>query len=235
MDGELDHSSDNEIKKLNAIYKPLTAAAHEKVTSWLQTLNNPIKNDQAQTAHTLYLLHQWAYYSMNGKIQYKIEEKAMALYSKQTKCQLNLETNNKNLQNTCFEIAALMANIMPYQKFQVWLPKFLPQIPNFTNRTWIEPVESNLNTPLNTKYTDTLNIIRANKLNIIASFLWRGNVGRRNSLYEAAKKHETAAFRNFWEQESDGNLWPYIFALNHINEDGIYVEIITVCCSRSEE
>ena len=233
LDKELRVSPVKEIKDLQPIYSPLAKAARDKITAWLPKLDYPIRTgEHSQTAFGLSLSYDWAEVANDIELQNLIKERAMKYYKNDVKCPLNYEPDGEAFLSPCLEEAALMARIMPKNEYNKWLVKFLPQIPNNGKADWLIPAKVSDRSDPKIAHLDGLNLSRAAKMNIIASYLNEQNYGRYKSLMAAAKAHADASLPFITGEHYEGGHWLGTFATYYLSNEGVHYEPIIVAGSK---
>lgn len=235
LDKELRESPVKEIKDLQPIYDPLAKAARNKIVAWLPKLDYPIRTgEHSQTAFGLSLSYDWAVAANDIEFQNLIKERAMKYYANDVKCPLNYEPDGEAFLSPCLEEAALMARIMPRDKYQKWLKKFLPQIPTNGKSDWLEPAKVSDRSDPKIAHLDGLNLSRAAKMNIIASYLDANDEGRYKSLMLAAKAHSDASLPFVTGEHYEGGHWLGTFATYLLSYEGNFLPTVIVAGSKTK-
>ncbi len=235
LDKELRQAEVKEIKALQPIYSPLAKAARNKIAAWLPKLDYPIRTgEHSQTAFGLSLAYDYAIAANDIEFENLIKERAMKYYANDVKCPLNYEPDGEAFLSPCLEEAALMARIMPRDKYQKWLKKFLPQIPTNGKADWLIPAKVSDRSDPKIAHLDGLNLSRAAKMNIIASYLDESNEGRYKSLMLAAKAHADASLPFVTGEHYEGGHWLGTFATYYLSYEGLHYEPIIVAGSKAK-
>lgn len=235
LDKELRQSSVKEIKDLQPVYDPLAKAARNKIATWLPKLDYPIRTgEHSQTAFGLSLSYDWAVAANDREFQNLIKERAMKYYANDVKCPLNYEPDGEAFLSPCLEEAALMTRIMPHDKYQKWLKKFLPQIPTNGKADWLLPAKVSDRSDPKIAHLDGLNLSRAAKMNIIASYLDANDAGRYKSLKAASKAHAEASLPFVTGEHYEGGHWLGTFATYLLSYEGLYDAPIIVAGSKAK-
>lgn len=235
LDKELRESPVKEINDLQPIYYPLAKSARNKIAVWLPKLDYPIRTgEHSQTAFGLSLSYDWAISSNDIEFQNLIKERAMKYYANDVKCPLNYEPDGEAFLSPCLEEAALMARIMPRDKYQKWLKKFLPQIPTNGKADWLITAKVSDRSDPKIAHLDGLNLSRAAKMNIIASYLDANDEGRYKSLKAASKAHAEASLPFVTGEHYEGGHWLGTFATYLLSNEGLYYEPIIVAGSKAK-
>ncbi len=228
LDKELRSSSRPEINALAPIYAPLAKAARNKIAAWLPKLDYPIRTgEHSQTAFALGLMWDWAISANDIEFLKLIKERAYKYYSKDTKCPLNYEPDGEAFLSPCLEEAALMARLMPYDVYPKWLSKFLPQIPKNSKVSWLVPAKVSDRSDPKIAHLDGLNLSRAAKLRIIASYLV-SDFKRAEALEIAAKAHADASLPFVTGEHYEGGHWLGTFAIYYLTEEAVLDNSIVV-------
>ncbi len=229
LDKELRTSKRAEIRSLQPIYAPLAKASRDKIAAWLPKLDYPIRTgEHSQTAFALGLMYDWAVSAGDAEFIKLIKERAFKYYSKDKKCPLNYEPDGEAFLSPCLEEAALMGRLMSAAEYQKWLSRFLPQIPKNGKTVWLQPAKVSDRSDPKIAHLDGLNLSRAAKLRIIASYLLLDKTGRVKAIDAAAKAHSDASLPFVSGEHYEGGHWLGTFAIYYLTSEAVLDNSIIV-------
>lgn len=115
-----------EAKEMQENLSPLVTVISEKFIEFLEKLKYPIRiGEHSNIAFGMSFAYDWAQ-KYHPQLADEIRKKAMEYYSNDCKCPLTWEPGGFDFLSPCLQEASLMQKIMPQNKFEKWMKKFLP-------------------------------------------------------------------------------------------------------------
>jgi len=169
---ELREWDDPIAKVLAANLKPLELAAKERLSDWLPKLSNPIRiGEHNQTAFSFGLLLDSARNSGDKQFEALLIDRIRVFYLKDRNCPMAYEPSGEDFLSPCLGEADVVRRVLPPKEYEVWLTKFLPQIPTDGSTAWLKPAIVTDPSDPKLAHLDGLNLSRAWMLEGISSGL----------------------------------------------------------------
>jgi hypothetical protein len=171
---------------------PLAAAARANVLRWLGAARYAVRSGtHNQTAFALTLLLDAAAALGDAELESAARKTALALYLDDRAAPLGYEPSGEDFLSPALMEADLMRRLLPRRKFAPWLLRFLPDIPDTADASWLPCGTVADETDGKGVHLHGLNLSRAWNLQNLAAALPR-NDSRRAALVAAAERHADA-------------------------------------------
>jgi hypothetical protein len=221
LGAELREWDDPIAKLLAANVKPLEAAAKERLSDWLPKLTNPIRiGEHNQTAFSFGLLLDSARSEGDKGFEQLLVGKIRDFYLKDRNCPMAYEPSGEDFLSPCLAEADVVRRILPPREYQLWLTKFMPQIPRDGTAGWLKPALVTDPSDPKLAHLDGLNLSRAWMLEGIASGLPANDL-RVPSLRAIAAAHRAKGLASVTGEHYEGGHWLASFAVYLVTERGI--------------
>jgi hypothetical protein len=221
LGAELREWDDPIAKVLAANVKPLEAAAKERLSDWLPKLTNPIRiGEHNQTAFSFGLLLDSARSEADKDFEQLLVGKIRDFYLKDRNCPMAYEPSGEDFLSPCLAEADVVRRILPPREYQLWLTKFMPQIPRDGSAGWLKPAIVTDPSDPKLAHLDGLNLSRAWMLEGIASGLPANDL-RLPSLHAIAAAHRAKGLASVTGEHYEGGHWLASFAVYLVTERGI--------------
>jgi hypothetical protein len=218
---ELREWDDPIAKVLAANLKPLELAAKERLSDWLPKLSNPIRiGEHNQTAFSFGLLLDSARNSGDKHFEALLVDRIRVFYLKDRNCPMAYEPSGEDFLSPCLGEADVVRRVLPPKEYEVWLTKFLPQIPTDGSTAWLKPAIVTDPSDPKLAHLDGLNLSRAWMLEGISSGL-PAKDPRQASLKAAALAHRNKGLAAVTGEHYEGGHWLGSFAVYLVTERGI--------------
>jgi hypothetical protein len=217
---ELREWDDPIAKVLSANLKPLEEAAVLRLSDWLPKLTNPIRiGEHNQTAFSFGLMLDAARNSGNKAFEELLTKKIREFYLKDRNCPLAYEPSGEDFLSPCIAEADVVRRVLPPKEFNVWMTKFMPQIPA-SGAVFLKPAIVTDPTDPKLAHLDGLNLSRAWMLEGIASGL-PAKDPRLPSIDATAKAHREKGLAAVTGEHYEGGHWLGSFAVYLVTKRGI--------------
>jgi hypothetical protein len=221
MGMELREWDDPMAKIMAANLKPLEVAAKERLSDWLPKLTNPIRiGEHNQTAFSFGLLFDSARSSGDKEFETLLLGKIRDFYLKDRNCPMAYEPSGEDFLSPCLAEADVVRRVLAAKEYQLWLTKFLPQIPTDGSTAWLKPAIVIDPTDPKLAHLDGLNLSRAWMLEGIASRL-PAKDPRLASIRATADAHRAKGLAAVTGEHYEGGHWLGSFAVYLVTRRGI--------------
>jgi hypothetical protein len=218
---ELREWDDPMAKIMAANLKPLEAAAKERLSDWMPKLTNPIRiGEHNQTAFAFGLLLDSARSSGDKEFEALLVGKIRDFYLKDRTCPMVYEPSGEDFLSPCLAEADVVRRVLPPKEYQLWLTKFLPQIPTNGSAAWLKPATVTDPSDPKLAHLDGLNLSRAWMLEGIASGLPPKD-SRLASIRATAAAHRAKGLAAVTGEHYEGGHWLGSFAVYLVTQRGI--------------
>ncbi|MCB0658460.1 MAG: DUF2891 domain-containing protein [Saprospiraceae bacterium] len=206
---ELETWDDPQAKRWLNHLQPLTQLIVQKYKSFLPKLLYPVRTgEHPNTAFGLSLALDYALTAGDTSLQHAIIDRATYFYGQDQNCPINWEPGGFDFLSPCLEEAALMADVLPADRFQSWFTAFLPDLSS------LEPAQVSDRSDGKLVHLDGLNLSRAWCLYILSRKL----PGQAEYLRSLADKHLATSLANITDGDYAGEHWLGTFALYALSE-----------------
>lgn len=217
---ELREWDDPIAKVLAANLQPLETSAKLRLSDWLPKLTNPIRiGEHNQSAFSFGLLLDAARSSRDNDFEDLLTRKIREFYLKDRNCPLAYEPSGEDFLSPCIAEADVVRRVLTRQEFELWLTKFMPQIPT-TGAVFLKPAVVIDPTDPKLAHLDGLNLSRAWMLEGIASAL-PAKDPRLASINATAAAHRTKGLAAVTGEHYEGGHWLGSFAVYLVTHRGI--------------
>ena len=218
---ELREWDDPMAKVMAANLKPLEAAAKQRLSDWLPKLTNPIRiGEHNQTAFSFGLLLDSARSSGDKEFETVLVGKVRDFYLKDRNCPMAYEPSGEDFLSPCLAEADVVRRVLAPKEYQIWLTKFLPQIPANGSSAWLKPAIVTDPSDPKLAHLDGLNLSRAWMLEGIASGLPPKDV-RLASIRATSAAHRAKGLAAVTGEHYEGGHWLGSFAVYLATQRGI--------------
>jgi hypothetical protein len=218
---ELDEWDDPQGEVMADNLHPLVAAAHERLSTWLPKLADPVRiGEHDQTAFAMGLMLDYAREAGDQQFAALVASKARQFFLQDKDCPLAYEPSGEDFLSPCLAEADVMRRVLPRDEFARWLRTFLPQIPSSGSTEWLKPVFSPDPSDPKLAHLDGLNLSRAWMLEGIASGLPKDDK-RLASILATADAHKRAGLAAVTGEHYEGGHWLGSFAVYLVTRRGI--------------
>ena len=210
---ELNEWDDPDARQWSATLRPLAQAATARITSWLPTLEHPIRTgEHNNTAFALGLMLDFARACGSTEFGKLLESRARDYYLKDQNCPLSYEPSGEDFLSPCLAEADAVRRILPEAEFARCFTAFLPQID-------LEPTLVIDITDGKPYHLAGLNLSRAWMLEGIVSKLPAVNA-RRKPLTALARRLRQAGLDSIRNEHYEGGHWLGSFAVYLVSGRG---------------
>jgi hypothetical protein len=221
LSAELHEWDDPQARRWAAALDPLAGAALGRLRTWLPKLSHPVRiGEHNQTAFSFGLLLDSARNSGDKVFEALLVGKIKEFYLKDRSCPMAYEPSGEDFLSPCLGEADVMRRVLAPREYQVWLTKFMPQIPSNGSTTWIKPAIVTDPTDPKLAHLDGLNLSRAWMLEGIASGLPPKDP-RLASINATAAAHRAKGLAAVTGEHYEGGHWLGSFAVYLVTQRGI--------------
>src|SRR6185437_3322345 len=207
--------------QLSTNLQPLEQAAVGRLRTWLPKLSHPVRiGEHDQTAFALGLMIDYARAIGDEAFLSLLLDRTRYFFAADHDCPLAYEPSGEDFLSPCLAEADAMRRVLEPNEFEIWLTRFLPQIPRNRSGTWLQPEKSTDPSDPKLGHIDGLNLSRAWMLEGIASGLPRSD-RRLPALQTAAAAHRDAGLAAVTGKYYMGGHWLGSFAVYLITRRGI--------------
>jgi Protein of unknown function (DUF2891) len=218
---ELREWDDPIAKVLAANLKPLEVAAKGRLSDWLPKLTHPIRiGEHNQTAFSFGLLLDSARNEGDKNFERLLVAKVREFYLKDRNCPTAYEPSGEDFLSPCLAEADVVRRILMPKEYQLWLTKFMPQIPADGSTSWLKPAIVTDPSDPKLAHLDGLNLSRAWMLEGIASGLPPKDP-RLASIRATAAAHRAKGLAAVTGEHYEGGHWLGSFAVYLVTRRGI--------------
>ena len=208
---ELHKWEDDTAKQIETNLQPLTDLIVERYLEFLPKLNYPIRvGEHPNTAFGLSFAYDYAVTTEQIELKELIEQRARDFFMNDIDCPLSWEPGGFDFLSPCLEEAALMARILPKEKFESWLDAFLPQLKDSSFQIETGKVSDRADGKL--VHLDGVNFSRAWSLNYISKTL-----PHYGHLRVIAHQHINYSLPSIIDDSYEGGHWLGSFAIYALN------------------
>jgi hypothetical protein len=195
--------------------RPLTAAAGERLKTWLPKLSHPVRSgEHSQTAFALGLIID----STDDEALRKLaRDSARRFYANDKRCPIDYEPSGEDFLSPCLAEADVMRRVFAPREFASWLDRFLPDL---GRPGWLRPAVVTDPSDPKLAHLDGLNLSRAWMLEGMASGLPPSD-RRAAALRAAAQAHRDAGLAAVTGEHYEGGHWLGSFAVYLTTARGI--------------
>jgi hypothetical protein len=197
-----------EAQRWSAALEPLALRIAAAYREFLPKQTYPIRTGvHPNSAFSLDLALDYARAAKDPALEAAILERARFWFGKDRRGPLAWEPGGEDFLSPCLEEAALMARVLPRDRFGAWLDAFLPGLPGP-----LSPAQVSDRTDPKIVHLDGLNLSRARALYDLArTFSTRGP--RRAALIRAADRHAMASLPHLASGSYEGEHWLATFGV----------------------
>lgn len=208
LSAELKEWDSPEARHWGLALKPLVQAIRDRFMAYLPKATYPIRTGvHPNTAYSLNLAMDYALVAQDTEFEVLIRERATHHFSRDRRVPLAWEPGAEDFLSPSLEEAALMARLMPAQRFRQWFSGFLPG-----GLSSLKPaVVSDRNDP-KIVHLDGLNLSRARCLYRLAAVWPKGP--KREVLVALGDLHARASLPHIASGSYEGEHWLGTFALH---------------------
>lgn len=207
-----------EAQRWSAALQPLADRIAAAYRDFLPKQTYPIRTGvHPNSAFGLDLALDYAKAAPDPRLEAAILERARAWFGRDRRGPLAWEPGGEDFLSPCLEEAALMARVLPRNRFGPWLDAFLPGLP----RT-LEPAVVADRTDPKIVHLDGLNLSRARALYDLARTFGPRD-SRRAALIEAADRHARASLPHLASGNYEGEHWLATFAVRMLEARGTVI------------
>jgi len=197
-----------EARRWAAALQPLADCVSQAFLDFLPKQTYPIRTGvHPNSAFSLDLALDYARAAKDARLEAAILDRAHTWFGKDRLGPLAWEPGGEDFMSPCLEEAALMARLLPRDRFARWLDGFLPGLPG----TLAPAIVSDRTDP-KIVHLDGLNLSRARALYDLARALERKDP-RRAALVQAADRHARASLPHLATGSYEGEHWLATFAV----------------------
>jgi len=208
-------------QQLAANLQPLEKVVVERIANWLPKLPFPVRSgEHSQTAFAMGLMLDYARIAGLAGFSEPLMVKARQFYLGDSDCPLAYEPSGEDFLSPCLAEADVMRRVLPRGDFDMWLRKFMPQIPASADGGWLRPVVSPDPSDGKLAHLDGLNLSRAWMMEGIAAGLPHGDE-RLPAINAAADAHRHAGLAAVTGEHYEGGHWLGSFAVYLLTGRGI--------------
>jgi Protein of unknown function (DUF2891) len=217
---ELREWDDPIARVLSANLKPLEERATTRLSDWLPKLTNPIRiGEHNQTAFSFGLLLDAARNSGDKQFEQLLTKKIRDFYLRDQNCPLSYEPSGEDFLSPCLAEADVVRRVLTPREFQLWLKRFLPEIPT-TESVFLKPAIVTDPSDPKLAHLDGLNLSRSWMLEGIASVLPPKDP-RLPSILATAAAHKKKGLAAVTGEHYEGGHWLGSFAVYLVTQRGI--------------
>ena len=218
---ELKQWDSAETRRWRDALAPLEHIGRERFRVWLPKLFHPIRSgEHSQTAFAFGLVLDWARAVGDLHMIETVRFKALEFHGFDVDGPLGYEPSGQDFLSPVLAEADLMRRVLPQKEFGAWLTKFLPNIPEQDDATWLPPAVSRDPSDPKLAHLDGLNLSRAWMLDGVAAALPAAD-GRRDVLSATAARHAEAGLAAIREEHYEGSHWLPSFAVYLLTARGL--------------
>lgn len=197
-----------EARRWSAALQPLADRVSQAFLDFLPKQTYPIRTGvHPNSAFSLDLALDYAREAKDTRLEAAILDRARAWFAKDRRGPLAWEPGGEDFLSPCLEEAALMARLLPRDRFVRWLDGFLPGLPGA-----LAPAVVSDRTDPKIVHLDGLNLSRARALYELGRALGPADP-RRAALVRAADRHARASLPHLATGSYEGEHWLGTFAV----------------------
>ena len=197
-----------EARGWSAALQPLADRVAAAFLDFLPKQTYPIRTGvHPNSAFSLDLALDYARAAQDARLEAAILDRAQAWFWKDRRGPLAWEPGGEDFLSPCLEEAALMARLLPRERYARWLDGFLPGLPGS-----LAPVVVSDRTDPKIVHLDGLNLSRARALYDLARTFGPKDP-RRSALTRAADRHARASLPHLASGSYEGEHWLATFAV----------------------
>jgi len=202
-------------RRWSAGLQPLADRVAAAYRDFLPKQTYPIRTGvHPNSAFSLELALDYAEATGDAGLAKLVGDKARAWFGKDRRGPLAWEPGGEDFLSPCLEEAALMARVLPRDRFRPWLDGFLPGLPGM-----LAPAVVSDRTDPKIVHLDGLNLSRARALYVLAG-TFDAKDPRRGALRQAADRHARASLPHLSSGSYEGEHWLATFAVRMLAERG---------------
>lgn len=197
-----------EARRWSAALEPLALRIAAAYRDFLPKQTYPIRTGvHPNSAFGLDLALDYARAARDTKLEAAVLERAGAWFGQDRRGPLAWEPGGEDFLSPCLEEAALMARLLPRDRFHRWLDGFLPGLPGP-----LAPATVSDRTDPKIVHLDGLNLSRARALYALAG-TFGAKDPRRAALIRSADRHARASLPHLASGSYEGEHWLATFAV----------------------
>ncbi|HJW73507.1 MAG TPA: DUF2891 domain-containing protein [Geothrix sp.] len=197
-----------EVRRWSAALEPLALRIAAAFREFLPKQTYPIRTGvHPNSAFSLDLALDYARAAQDTALEAAILERARFWFGKDRRGPLAWEPGGEDFLSPCLEEAALMARVLPRDRFGAWLDAFLPGLPGP-----LSPAQVSDRTDPKIVHLDGLNLSRARALYDLARTFGPKDP-RRMVLIRAADRHARASLPHLASGSFEGEHWLATFGV----------------------
>ena len=211
LSAELRSWDDPKAREWAAQLQPLADTVVKAFQSFLPRQDYPIRTGvHPNTAYSLSHVLDYAAVAGDDGLAALVKERASAYFEKDDDAPLRWEPGGEDFLSPSLEEAALMARVLPPQRFRRWVEKFLPRL---LEKGQLAPARVSDRTDPKIVHLDGLNLSRAYCLFSLAKSLAQ----KRAMLVRLAEEHARATLPHVESGSYEGEHWLATFAVRMLD------------------